>query len=883
MNCDQVLIPIACRFVASDQWLTAQFDPTWKISEVKQYILTKVYNRDVTKNDYLLSLDRPVSPITFASAQNPFDSASEGSLEDDPTADFESHPSMEPTSTRQLRMHLTPPQRVASPSASGSPTERQAAALPLHHYSMLAFSTGQLLEDDCSLAWYGLRPHELLELHPPGTIVRLQREVALEYIQPYLELDVRALRVIINDKDLHALRPTYPPDTSSSSPGKIKRSKDGAGESRSPTAAGSRGSSTPQSTRKRRKTKLEWRNRYLVIRRGMLSLFKSRTDLTPVHTCSLALLTTLRGKEDVVHATIAATPSPHVVCAKFRVETCCPSVPEPQPLSSPMADQWDDPWSGGTIPREADCRLWGRRESKEDIKQQRRNTGEGNERSGCNNTPKEDLHEGRTPDIKSESLWYDINIGDATQGTWLILDALDEIAHSNLLRVLHRCSPDTINTTLIPSYLLPDSSFSSPSSPSELLLSHTGHLQRSSCPYPEWRIEVCQRAKRSGLGDVSDAMSWILWGGPPLEPWIHKPGSTGLCKKPSHISTEDSSTLIEPFDFDADDDGGNDSDCELEWESWAKDLTRQALAGLSNNIAVTVTEPASLHPKHRHQRIRPVPSSSTMSSALSEQVTPASASPVGHCLSDFLSGANMGLLSVDSPALLTAPSVLPFQRTGVTTSTVSTGGIVRSRSLISVDGRRGRGVAHAMGVFNEGGGGRFPGKHSAGRPKRTYEENTRGAVASSAPTLSMTVPSANTITTSTVTVQESGTPSPTQSHGSPFAEGSPGAASVSTSASTSVVDAGDGMWETASMMSGVTSTTMTTTTTTTTTTIQLPPRRLSSAGEALSPETSPPSRKQGDKVGKGKSKQVKSPPRGKTFSPERLVSKLDSAFDFVTG
>ena len=247
---------------------------------MKQYILTKVYNKDVTKNDYLLSLDRPVSPITFASAQDPFDSASEGSLEDDLTADFESHLSMEPTSNRQLRMRLTPPQRVPSPSISGSPTERQAAAFPPHHYSMLAFSTGQLLEDDYSLAWYGLRPHELLELHPPGTIVRLQREVALEYIQPYLELDVRALRVIINDKDMqHALGSTHPPDTSfSSSPGKMKKSKDAAGESRSPTAAaGSRGSSTPQSTRKRRKTKLEWRNRYLVIRRGMLSLFKSRT------------------------------------------------------------------------------------------------------------------------------------------------------------------------------------------------------------------------------------------------------------------------------------------------------------------------------------------------------------------------------------------------------------------------------------------------------------------------------------------------------------------------------------------------------------------------------------------------------------------------------
>jgi hypothetical protein len=44
-----------------------------------------------------------------------------------------------------------------------------------------------------------------------------------------------------------------------------------------------------------------------------------------------------------------------------------------------------------------------------------------------NTIPKEDLLEGRTPDNKGESLRYDINIGDGTQGTWLVLDTLDEL------------------------------------------------------------------------------------------------------------------------------------------------------------------------------------------------------------------------------------------------------------------------------------------------------------------------------------------------------------------------------------------------------------------------------------------------------------------------
>ena len=290
MNHDQVRIPIACRFgeprccllsrfllipktaVASDQWLTTYFDSTCKISEVKQYILAKVYNRSVPDNDDQPPRNRPVSPITFASARNSFDSNFEGSLQDDHVIDLDPHLLSESTRLPHgMRQPLS--QRVASPSSGvpGSPTEQQLPViLPPHHYPILAFSTGQLLEDDCSIAWYRLRPHELLELHPPGTMVRFPRDVMLEYIKPYLELDVRALRVIVNDKDMHAFGSADAP-----SPGKNKKPKDPTPDS--PSAVAGNASPAAQSTRKRRKTKLEWRDRYLVIRQGMLSLFKSRT------------------------------------------------------------------------------------------------------------------------------------------------------------------------------------------------------------------------------------------------------------------------------------------------------------------------------------------------------------------------------------------------------------------------------------------------------------------------------------------------------------------------------------------------------------------------------------------------------------------------------
>jgi hypothetical protein len=87
-----------------------------------------------------------------------------------------------------------------------------------------------------------------------------------------------------------------------------------------------------------------------------------------------------------------------------------------------MAEHWNDPWSGAPISRETDGFLWGKRESKEDIKQQRKSAVEGNQQSKVNAVPKEDLFEG-----KGESLRYDINIGDGTQGTWLVLDSSDEL------------------------------------------------------------------------------------------------------------------------------------------------------------------------------------------------------------------------------------------------------------------------------------------------------------------------------------------------------------------------------------------------------------------------------------------------------------------------
>jgi hypothetical protein len=248
---------------------------------VKQYILTKFYTKSVTTHDFRLTDERPVSPITFASAfqhsRHSFDST-DGLLEfeEDSITDSDSH-SIDPF--RQRRARQQPASRATPPDVPSSPTHTHSitTSLPPYHYQMLTFSTGQLLEDDFSLSWYHLRPHELLELHPPGTIVPLQRETMLDYIQPYLEFDVRALRVVVNDKDSSALGLAHAHGLELC-PGKIWKAREAASEPRTPaTCGGSCCSSAQQTGRKRRKTKLEWRDRYLVIRQGILSLFKSRS------------------------------------------------------------------------------------------------------------------------------------------------------------------------------------------------------------------------------------------------------------------------------------------------------------------------------------------------------------------------------------------------------------------------------------------------------------------------------------------------------------------------------------------------------------------------------------------------------------------------------
>ncbi|KAF8624748.1 hypothetical protein AX17_007079 [Amanita inopinata Kibby_2008] len=62
---NQRLIPIACRYVPYDQWLVTHIQPSWKISQLKLYILSKCIGTPFHSDTHPLA-HRPPSPITFA-------------------------------------------------------------------------------------------------------------------------------------------------------------------------------------------------------------------------------------------------------------------------------------------------------------------------------------------------------------------------------------------------------------------------------------------------------------------------------------------------------------------------------------------------------------------------------------------------------------------------------------------------------------------------------------------------------------------------------------------------------------------------------------------------------------------------------------------------
>lgn len=223
-----LILPI----VPYDQWFLTHIDPTWKIKYLKQRIISKCLNlpfdprfKDVSRSG------RPPSPITFAPGPIKLaisDSETGSSTGEDDEWD----------------------QEVSAKSSPFRPHRQQKqdheSQITTHTYTLLRFSTCQILDENCQVSWYDIQPHELVELHssflpptflsslvspislpspqtdilaltqpksiqkkksspitptdqgnfPPPSLTALPRHTPALYIQPYWQGWVRALRVI---------------------------------------------------------------------------------------------------------------------------------------------------------------------------------------------------------------------------------------------------------------------------------------------------------------------------------------------------------------------------------------------------------------------------------------------------------------------------------------------------------------------------------------------------------------------------------------------------------------------------------------------------------------------------------------------------------------
>lgn len=145
-------------------------------------------------------------------------------------------------------------------------------------YTIIRFATGQILEDDFPLSWYAIRSYELLEVHRAGVVLRLPRELPSEYIQPYFEARVRVLRAVSSNGYIHiysgegdeekkGTRIQADEEKKGWEKDKGKKSKvrekDGHGDT---LVVVERGRS--------KKQKIEWKERWAVIRSGVLNLCK---------------------------------------------------------------------------------------------------------------------------------------------------------------------------------------------------------------------------------------------------------------------------------------------------------------------------------------------------------------------------------------------------------------------------------------------------------------------------------------------------------------------------------------------------------------------------------------------------------------------------------
>ncbi|KAJ7073438.1 hypothetical protein B0H15DRAFT_1027473 [Mycena belliarum] len=304
------LLSLACRFLPHDQWFTTHVDPDWKVRQVKSWLLSKCLPyaappsppiRQSTRkpqrppSPITFAPDprhRPISPITFAMPRPSPVTDDADDDEDEQPADDESTEPENQHHEEQVAVRPPPQKKRAIVSNAGSTSGKGDL---YSQFTLIRFSTGQLLEDELPLSFYDMQPNELLELHRLGVVVTLPRANLARYLDAYWEGWVRVLRMrpIEDEEDSYPLYKIRPTETRT----------------------------------------LEWRDRWLVVREGRVYLCRDEARL--VHTLSLADLVHLTSASPLPAAAVPAT-STRILLARFVEAPPAPSSNVPTRPPSPF-------------------------------------------------------------------------------------------------------------------------------------------------------------------------------------------------------------------------------------------------------------------------------------------------------------------------------------------------------------------------------------------------------------------------------------------------------------------------------------------------------------------------------------------------------------------
>ncbi|KAJ7108863.1 hypothetical protein C8R43DRAFT_185332 [Mycena crocata] len=453
------LLCLACRFLPHDQWFTTHVDPDWKVRQVKSWLLAKCLPYAAPPSPPLRQSTRkpqrppspitfapdprhrPISPITFAMPkQTPV--PDDASSDEEPPADDELS---EPEAV-EIRPPPQPKKRALPPSV-----ETSAKGDLYSQFTLIRFSTGQLLEDDLPLSFYDMQADELLELHRLGVVVTLPRADPTRYLDAYWEGWVRVLRMrpLEEEEDSYTLYKIRPTETRT----------------------------------------LEWRDRWLVVREGSIYLCRDESRL--IHTLSLADLVALNNSSSLLPSSATPSSSTRILLARFSAH---PRSHAPTRASSPLTNFGSDSSSALSSPVFAHESSDSNRPRRIKTKKRKR---------------KKPDPEFLALDLKDDSAYVSllrvlhrhalpastfvdslpVGPGDKVQPRSARPEGEEDDAEDEAPPPLRH-----------------------PPSLAHLRVARGG-LSLGALPFPEWRTNLLARARRAGMGRIGKAVEWVLWNG----------------------------------------------------------------------------------------------------------------------------------------------------------------------------------------------------------------------------------------------------------------------------------------------------------------------------------------------------------------------------------